>query len=438
MKHSRVWALLALVLSVLAAPAVVVIDVDSDHADGIYRRGETAIFTVNVEQAPEPATPNAPPPKEGRTPLAEGSCSWTLSKDGVGSLGTGQQTLTGQPFRVEGRLDEPGILRLTVFMKVADKNVIGLGGAAYEPYELRPAAPAPDDFDAWWDEQKKLLAAVPMNPVLTASEKYSTDKIAVAQLTLANLNGTSVRGWFCRPKEPGKYPAILSVPGAGFSPTGPAVYLGGNWLSVNISVHDEPIDREPAWYQERYATGGALNGYPHFGRESRDSYYYRRVFLSFVRAIDFLTSQPDWDGRTMVVVGSSQGGGSALVAAGLDPRVTAASANVPAMCDHKGLLIGRTSGWPRLIPNPNASEVITTAGYYDAANFAGRIKCPVLVSVGLIDTTCPPTSVFAAFGAIPTTAKRMMVFPKMGHAMDPQFGRAQAEFLEAQRTAAAP
>jgi cephalosporin-C deacetylase len=41
-----------------------------------------------------------------------------------------------------------------------------------------------------------------------------------------------------------------------------------------------------------------------------------------IRAIDVLTEQPEWDGRTVAVFGISQGGFQAIAAAGLDPRVT--------------------------------------------------------------------------------------------------------------------
>jgi cephalosporin-C deacetylase-like acetyl esterase len=167
------------------------------------------------------------------------------------------------------------------------------------------------------------------------------------------------------------------------------------------------------------------------GRESRETYYFRRVFLSFVRVIDFLTSQPDWDGKHMIVYGSSQGGGSTLAAAGLDPRVTCAAANVPALCDHLGLLIGRPSGWPKIVPSPDAKAELVTAQYFDGVNFARHITCPIMVSVGLRDTTCPATTGLAAYNAIAHDQKRMMIFPTMGHAIDPEWNKAVAEFFTA-------
>ena len=74
------------------------------------------------------------------------------------------------------------------------------------------------------------------------------------------------------------------------------------------------------------------------------------MFLRLVRALDFLTSRPEWDGKHLIVIGHSQGGGQALAAGGLDPRVTLIASGVPAICDHSGRAAGRINGWPKLVP----------------------------------------------------------------------------------------
>ena len=75
------------------------------------------------------------------------------------------------------------------------------------------------------------------------------------------------------------------------------------------------------------------------------------------------------------------------------------------MCDHTGPVAERSAGWPRLLKvddqgktDPKHTEV---ARYFDAMNFAARIKCPTIVSVGFVDKVCAPTSVFAAYNNIP-------------------------------------
>jgi len=132
------------------------------------------------------------------------------------------------------------------------------------------------------------------------------------------------------------------------------------------------------------------------------------------------------------VNGSSQGGALSLITAGLDPRISALAANVPAMCDHSGLAFGRISGWPRLVPKdkdgkPNA-KVFEVARYYDAVNFARKITVPAVVGVGLIDRTCPATTVFSAYNVL-RGPKQMDIAPLMGHAFNPAFRKLWSSFV---------
>ncbi|NMA46826.1 MAG: hypothetical protein GX945_09725, partial [Lentisphaerae bacterium] len=61
-------------------------------------------------------------------------------------------------------------------------------------------------------------------------------------------------------------------------------------------------------------------------------------YLRVMRSLDFVKTLPEWNGRDLIVVGSSQGGGQAIAAAGLDPQVTLCVAAVPALSDHAGTL----------------------------------------------------------------------------------------------------
>jgi cephalosporin-C deacetylase-like acetyl esterase len=105
----------------------------------------------------------------------------------------------------------------------------------------------------------------------------------------------------------------------------------------------------------------------------------------------------------VIALGRSQGGGQALAAGGLDPRVTYVSAEIPTFCDHTGIVVGRINGWPRIIPNDTVEpdpRVVEAVRYYDAMNFAPRIQAQVFVTVGFIDHICPPTGIYAAYNQI--------------------------------------
>ena len=59
------------------------------------------------------------------------------------------------------------------------------------------------------------------------------------------------------------------------------------------------------------------------------------------------------------------------------------------------------------------------ARYFDAMNFASRSKAKgAAVTVGFIDVTCPPTSVYAAYNALPG-AKKMHTDVLSGHTSTP-------------------
>jgi cephalosporin-C deacetylase-like acetyl esterase len=128
------------------------------------------------------------------------------------------------------------------------------------------------------------------------------------------------------------------------------------------------------------------------------------MMLRLIRGIDVLTAQPEWDGKRVIVFGSSQGGYQAIAAAGLDARVTFFAAGVPAGCDHSGMLVNRIAGWPKIVPMVDGkpdNSVVEAFRYLDCMNFATRTKAAgCYFTVGFIDTTCPPTSIYATYNQL--------------------------------------
>ena len=122
------------------------------------------------------------------------------------------------------------------------------------------------------------------------------------------------------------------------------------------------------------------------------------MYLADIRAVDYLASRPDWDGKTLVVMGTSMGGQQSLCTAGLHPKVTAMLVNVPAGADANGTAHGRKIGYPNW--DVNDPKVLETAQYFDTVNCAARIKVPSLVAMGFIDTVTPPVGIWAAFNQI--------------------------------------
>lgn len=385
-----------------------VVTAEAERSDALYRRGESVTFVVQV--------------RDGGTVVEAGEIEWTLTKDGVGPTRTGRAPISRGRATVTGTLEEAGFLQCRVTYQAGETKVTALGGAGVSPLEIKPSAPAPADFDAFWSAKKKLLAAVPVNARLTPV-KSPRENVETFDLQ-ADSVGAPISGYFARPTgaKPRGLPAILTVHGAGVSSSNlssAAAWAREGALALDLNAHGLPNGREKAFYDALAA--GELKDYRIRGRDSRETIYFLGMFLRLVRAIDFLTAQPEWDGRTVVVSGSSQGGAQAIAAAGLDPRVTFFAAGVPAMCDHTGALAGRIAGWPKFIPtkeSPPPAAVVAAVGYYDGVNFAARTKAPGVFTVGFIDTTCPPTSVYAAYNAL-RAPKEIFNDVRAGHTNTP-------------------
>ncbi|MGY8770997.1 MAG: acetylxylan esterase [Pirellulales bacterium] len=383
----------------------------TDRENALYQVGEEAKFLISV-------TINGQ--------LADGlEVSYTvddfLSSGSEGNAyPSGSLTLGDKPAVITAKANKPVFLRCTVTVQAA-KKLTSVAGAAFSPLKIAPSLPVPQDFDKFWADQKEQLAAVPAKAQLT-SVPQGDATVACFDVQVDCTGGAPVSGYFGKPNaaKPKSLPAVLWVHGAGVRSSSLSNAVKGaqsGMLSMDINAHGIANGKPGSYYQELSA--GRLAGYPHSGNDSRDTTYFRGMFLRIVRAIDFLTAQPEWDGKTIAVVGHSQGGGQALVAGGIDGRVTFIASGVPAICDHSGRAAGRINGWPKLVPTsdngiPSAAE-LKAGQYVDAVNFASRCKADAIMSVGFIDRTCPPSSCYAAYNLLQGN-KRVINKPLMGHA----------------------
>ena len=390
----------------------------TDRPEAIYAAGDKVKFLVTLK-------------KDGQA-ASEGTVSYTVDKDGVPPANRGTLKVGSEPMSIEGSLAEPGVLRCqVVYAAPGKKPVTALAGAAFDPEKIKPSMSVPDDFDAFWAAQKAKLAQTPMKAELTPV-KSTNPKVECFDAQITCAGPRPVSGYFARPvgAKPKSLPAILFVHGAGVRSSqlgGPMGRAGQGMLAMDINAHGIPNGKPEAFYKE--LTNGELKDYRYAGRDDRDKCYFLGMFLRLMRAMEFLTSQPEWDGKILMVEGGSQGGGQSIAAAGLDPRVTFIAAGVPAICDHTGKAIGRINGWPKLVPDKDGKpdpKILEAARYVDCMNLATRAKAEAILSVGLIDNVCPPTSVYAAYNNLPGK-KRIVVEPLMGHASSPKIGKAFAE-----------
>jgi cephalosporin-C deacetylase-like acetyl esterase len=420
---------------ILPVPAVaafraasVQVRVTPDHRDWTYQLNEPVKFRVLVTADNEP--------------LDHVTISYQVAPDMMPATPkTAPATLEGVVIE-GGTLAQPGFLRCVVTAEVAGRTYRGLATAAFAPEQIAAMQGEPPDFDAFWQAQLAELAKVPLEPQLTLVPDACTDKVNVYHVSFRNVGPSwapvpsRMFGILCEPKAPGRYPAVLRVPGAGVRPYfGDKDLAARGVITLEIGVHGIPVNLPQSVYDVLYA--GALNGYWTFNFDNRETFYYHRIYLGCVRANDFLASREMWNGKDLVVLGASQGGQLSIVTAALDPRVTGLSATHPAFCDVAAELHGRAGGWPHPFmadpvtgrPSPQATPAkIATATYYDTVNFARRLKVPGFYIWGYNDEVCPPTSTFAAYNVI-TAPKKLAVELEQGHSYPPEQGAILSDWL---------
>lgn len=372
--------LLALLLQVKAAP-----DVES----GVYEPGQTVTWTL-----------------EG-----SGKASYVVRKGGLEEVAKGEIDVPG---KVTATRPDPG----TLLLEVKQGKSTSHGAAVFAPDKIAASMPAPDDFDAFWTSKIKELNDVPPNAKL---EKVDVGDASIEywKITLDNIRGAKIRGQIAKPAGKSGLPAILQVQWAGVYGLDKGWVTGhakGGWLSMNILAHDLPIDEKKEFYEEK--SKKELADYTIIGAEDREKSYFLKMFLSCYRAVDYLTTREDWNKGALVVHGGSQGGYQAIVTAGMHPAVTALAANVPAGCDHTGKRAKRAPGWPnwtgREWMKRDPAKLEETGRYFDAMNFARKVKVPALVGIGLVDTVCPAEGVFATVNQF-QGPKKIIIMPQSGH-----------------------
>ncbi len=378
-----------------------------------------------------------------------GPVRYTLKQDHA-VVGQEQVELTDEQGTISAAGTRPGFVHVEIaWGDPAAGGIEHRCGVAVAPERIEPGTQMPDDFDDFWDHHKTRLAAVPLEASFTRIDHHShphlhdfshkdllardLSKVEIDDVQVRGLD-RSVSGIYSRPRrrEPGKHPAMLCVQGAGVFPTRPHNFVTeaeNGILVYEMNAHGISNLEVESWYKD-LATG-PLAGYSRMGRRCREESYWLGMFLRVKRGLDFLTAQPEWDGRTLVIRGSSQGGAQAMAGAYLEPRVTAFAAMVPASCDHAAFRHGRD--FPRHLIERDESgrpvpETVETSRYFDGVNFMRRTRCAGHFTVGFVDGTCRPATVYAAYNVF-AGPKTIVHQPYTAHANTPAALQAVEAFL---------
>ncbi len=368
-----------------------------NHADWLYKTGEEATVEVHFY-------------KYG-IPQNGVMVNYELGGDMMPSEIKGTIVLkNGKAVIPMGTMSEPGFrdcrMTATVDGKIY-KHHIKVG---FSPEKIRPYTQIPADFGDFWNKNKAELAKVPLIYTKELVKEYCTDQMDCYLVRLqVNERGQAIYGYLFYPKhaKEASCPVVLCPPGAGIKtikePLRHKYYAEHGCIRFEIEIHGlNPKMPTEDFKDISNAFNGKENGYLNNGLDNRDNYYMKRVYMACIRSIDLLVSLPEWDGRNVVVKGGSQGGALALVAAGLDLRVTACIANHPALSDMAGYMAGRAGGYPHFfrVAGMDTPDKLNTMAYYDVVNFARSIKVPTRMTWGYNDDVCPPTTSYAVYNVL--------------------------------------
>ncbi|MDD5729471.1 MAG: acetylxylan esterase [Victivallales bacterium] len=391
------------------------VKIELDKADGIYKSGETVKGTVKVFD-------------DGKAVKNFKGGYYTAFEKRKTDLKT--VTANDKALIIEGKSDRPGWLYFCFNLTAADGKAVkgkirGQAGALFDPEKIVAVGTPPADFQDYWKKCRAELDKVPVKAKLEPIEPPARfkDKIDCWGVTVDCCSREPVTGYLAVPKGSAgkKLPAIvmfLSHVSADASKNQAAAAAMKGAIALYVSWHGLPVNQPKDFYVKKLRSR-EFNLFQ--GITNRDTWFFRGMFMRVMRALDYIKSRPEWNGKDLAVKGGSLGGAQTLAAAALDPAVTLAIVGVPAFCDLKGSQAGRENGHPFAGKHGKAlmesdDRIPKTASYFDAVNFARMIHCPIYVCTGFIDNICPPSNVFTFYNAISSSAKKHMTTnPYTGH-----------------------
>lgn len=278
--------------------------------------------------------------------------------------------------------------------------------AALESY--LPPRDEPADFDAFWADTLVAAGRHELAPVFTPVD-YGLRLLESFDVSFCGFGGQTIKGWLVLPRErTAPLPCVVEFlgynGGRGF-PTDWTLWPSAGYAHLVMDTRGQGAGWRNGDTPDLYGEGGGptIAGFMTQGILDPAHYYYRRVFTDAVRAVEAARSHPAIDPRRIAAMGGSQGGGITLAVAGLVPDLAVAMSDVPFLCHFR-----RATELVESMPYAEISRfcqrhrgqierVFQTLAYFDGVHFAARARAQALFSVGLMDQTCPPSTVYAAY-----------------------------------------
>jgi cephalosporin-C deacetylase len=284
------------------------------------------------------------------------------------------------------------------------------------------------DFDIFWQKALDRIAAHDVRPIVKLLPDYPLRHLRIYDVRVHGLDGTPVRAWLLMPEEASK---TNKIPIAVY-------YHGGNGsrgiAPTHMLTYPYYLAGCAVLVSEFRLMGGLTKSAtpmcPANGRsfitynitEPPENYYLYHALTDQLLMVKFAMSLPEVNLAKVAVMGASGGGGTSLIMAGLEPKIALCLAGNPSFCCWERRVFTRTAcameiaRFIQLYPR-ESENVFRTLSYFDALNFAGRIRCRVQMQISLKDLSVPPECGFAAHNRI-TAPKDLKILPFHEHAVD--------------------
>ncbi len=277
--------------------------------------------------------------------------------------------------------------------------------------ELRAYSPQreePTDFDSFWKDTLSDARKFPLELQLKKMD-FGLKLIESYDVTFNGYAGQPIKGWLLLPKSRNeKLPCVVEYIGYGGGrsfPTEWLLYASAGYAHFVMDTRGQGSSSLSGDTPDRDEVGGypQYSGFMTKGILNPLTYYYRRLMIDAVRAVEAASQLPEVDPTRIAVTGKSQGGGLSLAAAGLEPTIKLCLPDVPFLCYfRRATQLIDTMPYYEIVRfcrshRDKVEQVFQTLSYFDGMNFAVRANAKALFSVGLRDDICPPSTVFAAY-----------------------------------------
>ena len=290
--------------------------------------------------------------------------------------------------------------------------------------EYQGRNPRPADFDEYWDEALAEMNAIDPNADFKPYD-FPSRVADFFELTFTSTKGARIYAKFAKPKNLcGKAPAILKfhgLSGDGGEWGSLLRYAGEGFVVASMDCRGQGGKSEDV--------GGTL-GTTHTTQFVRGldgdpkDLHCRELFLDTAMLARIIMGLDYVDETRVGVTGGSQGGALTVACAALVPSIRLCAPNFPYLSDYKrvfemdlnkGAYEGLRYYFRHFDPtHAREEEIFTKLGYIDIQFLAPRIRAKVLMGTGLMDTTCPPSTQFAAYNKI-TSEKEVVIYHDFGH-----------------------